>query len=310
MSQKAHLYELAAKNKRLSIFLIFLIALLLGTVGFFIGGFFGSPMIATLIAVGFSLFMALVAYYSGDEIVMGLMGGVEADPQLFRQLHNVVEEMSLAAGLPKPKVYVIYSDASNAFATGRDPEHASIAATTGLIENLNREELQGVIGHEISHIRHFDTRYSIMMAVMVGGIVLLCDAFWRAVRWGGLRRSSNKKEGGSLTAVFLVIAIVLAILAPIFAKIIQFAMSRRREYLADNGSAELTRNPIGLAKALEKIAGDPDPLDVSNRGTQHLFIVNPLNTYSGANEWATGLFSTHPPIKERVRILKELAGPP
>jgi heat shock protein HtpX len=230
------------------------------------------------------------------------MGALPADPMEYRMLHNLVEEMAIAAGLPKPKVYVIRSGASNAFATGREPQQASIAVTTGLLEILNREELQGVIGHETSHIRHFDTRYAVLMAVLVGAVVIVCDSFWRALRWGGFR----SRKGAQAAVLIFVLALLLSIIAPLFARIIQFAMSRTREFLADSGGAELTRNPVGLARALEKLSTDPDPLDIANRGTQHLFIVNPLNTYSGST-WAVGLFSTHPPINERVKILNDLA---
>jgi heat shock protein HtpX len=302
MAPPANLFEQINRNKRRSWVLIALVVLLLSAVGFLIGGAYGNPSLGISVAVAVSLFSALISYYSGDQVVLGLMGAKPADPAEYRMLHNIVEEMAIAAGLPKPKVYVIRSGASNAFATGRDPERASIAVTTGLLEILNREELQGVIGHEMSHIRQFDTRYAILMAVLVGAVVILCDSFWRASRWGGFK----SRKGAQAAALIFVLALFLSVIAPLFARIIQFAMSRTREFLADNGSAELTRNPVGLARALEKISADPDPLDIANRGTQHLFIVNPLNTYSGTT-WAVNLFSTHPPIKERVKILKDLA---
>lgn len=307
MALPVHLYEQIARNKRYSWLLIFLMTSLLVVVGYFIGSVWWNPLFGAVVALFVSMILASLSYFSGDKIVLELMGSQIADPIEHRTLHNVVEEMVIAAGLPKPNVYVIESKAANAFATGRDPQHASVAVTTGLLEILNREELQGVIGHETSHIRNYDTLYAILMAVMVGAIVILCDSLWRSLRWGGLRSSSRSKQDGGATAIIVVIALVLSILAPIFASVIQFAMSRKREYLADNGSAELTRNPLALADALEKIKGDPDPLDIANRGTQHLFIVNPLNTYSGTTEWAVGLFSTHPPIEDRIKILRELA---
>lgn len=304
----AHLYEQIARNKRYSWLLIFLMTSLLVVVGYFIGSVWWNPLFGAIVALFVSMILASLSYFSGDRLVLELMGSQIADPTEHRTLHDVVEEMAIAAGLPKPDVYVIESKAANAFATGRDPQHASVAVTAGLLEILNREELQGVIGHEMSHVRNYDTLYAVLMAVMVGAIVILCDSLWTSLRWGGLRRSSSRNEqGGGATAIIVVIALVLSILAPLFATIIQFAMSRKREYLADNGSAELTRNPLALASALEKISRDPDPLDVANRGTQHLFIVNPLNTYSGSTEWAVGLFSTHPPIEDRIKILRELA---
>lgn len=302
MAPPANLYEQIHRNKRRSWILITLVILLLGVVGYLVGSVYDNPSLGLVAAVAASLVLALTSYFSGDQVVLGLMGAVPADPAEYRMLHNIVEEMAIAAGLPKPKVYVMRSGASNAFAAGRDPARASIAVTTGLLEILNREELQGVIGHEVSHIRQFDTRYAILMAVLVGAVVILCDSFWRALRWGRFK----SRKGGQAAALIFVLALLLSVIAPLFARIIQFAMSRTREFLADSGGAELTRNPLGLAHALEKISADPDPLDIANRGTQHLFIVNPLNTYSGST-WAVGLFSTHPPIKERIRILNELA---
>lgn len=304
---KEHLYEQISKNKRSTFFLLTLITAIFVVVGYFLGATYGSQYIGIIFAFSVSLIMALISYFGGDSIVLTLMHAKEADSDTHPKLHNVVEEMSIASGLPMPKIYVIDSDASNAFATGRNPHHASVAVTTGLIENLNRNELQAVVGHEMAHIRNYDTLYAVLMGVMVGAIVILCDSFWRMMRWGGIRRLGRGRSGGAALGIILIIAIILAILAPIFAKIIQFAMSRRREYLADAGSAELTRNPEALASALEKIASDPDPLDIQNRGVQHLFIINPINTYSGSVNWVTNLFSTHPPIRERVRILREMA---
>lgn len=307
MALPVHLYEQIARNRRYSWLLIFLMTSLLVVVGYFIGSVWWNPLFGAVVALFVATLLASLSYLSGDKLVLELMGSQIADQVAYRTLHDVVEEMAIAAGLPKPNVYVIESKAANAFATGRDPQHASVAVTTGLLEILNREELQGVIGHEMSHVRNYDTLYAVLMAVMVGAIVILCDSLWMSLRWGGLRRSSRSEQGGGATAMIVVVALVLSILAPLFATIIQFAMSRKREYLADNGSAELTRNPLALANALKKISGDPDPLDVANRGTQHLFIVNPLSTYSGTTEWAVGLFSTHPPIEDRIKLLRELA---
>lgn len=300
-----HLYTLVAKNKRSTFFLIFLVTLLFILVGYFIGRIYLSPFAGMTFAFLFSMVASLVSYYAGDSIVLTCMHAEEADKNQYKQLYDVVEEMCIAGGLPMPKVYVIQSTAANAFATGRNPQNASIAVTTGILGILNREELQGVIGHEMSHVKNHDTLYAVVIAVMVGAIAILCDSFWRYLMWGGRVRSRGKGSGQAQAIIF-VIAMVLAILAPIAAKLIQLAMSRRREYLADEGSALLTRNPESLARALEKIAGDHDPLDVANRGVQHLFIVNPLNTFSGSTEWLTDLLSTHPPIKERIRILRSL----
>lgn len=303
MNQPVHLYDQIRRNKRNSILLIIAVILLLTLVGYGFGFYYGDPVMGLAMATGFALLYTGISYLGGDGIVRMSLGARAISREDHPQLFNVVEEMSIASGLPVPKVYLIESAASNAFATGRSPRKASIAVTTGLLENVNREELQAVVGHEMGHIRNFDTRFAILMAVMVGAIALLCDAFWRGMRHS---RRSSSKGGGQAQLVFLVVALVLAILAPIAAKVIQLAMSRRRELLADNTAAELTRNPEALAKALEKIAADPDPLDIANRGTQHLFIINPLRAAKATSE-KTGWFDTHPPIPLRVRLLREMA---
>jgi heat shock protein HtpX len=220
---------------------------------------------------------------------------------------NVVQELAIAASVPMPKVYLIDDTAPNAFATGRDPAHASVAITTGLLEKLDREELQGVIGHELSHVRNFDIRFSLLVGVLVGSVALLADFFLRATFWGGVggRRSSSSDRGGGLQAIMFVVAIVLAILAPIAARLVQMAVSRQREYLADASSVELTRNPRGLERALAVIASDKEVLEVANRATQHLYFTNPIKKFEDRR---SGLFSTHPPIVERINRLRQLSG--
>ncbi len=312
MNQPAHLYDQIRRNKRNSILLMIAITLLLTVVGFVFGAAYADPSIGLILALLFSLVYALIAYFGGDGIIQMSLGAEEIAKKDNPQLFNVIEEMSIAAGLPMPKVYLIESAASNAFATGRSPDKAAVAVTTGLLENVNREELQAVVGHEMGHIKNYDTRFAILMAVMVGAIALLCDAFWRGMRHS---RRSSSKGGGQAQLVFFVIAIVLAILAPIAAKLIQMGMSRRRELLADNTAAELTRNPGALANALEKIAADPDPLDIANRGTQHLFIINPLKAAKDVKRLQAGKavsekagwLDTHPPLALRVRLLREMA---
>jgi heat shock protein HtpX len=218
--------------------------------------------------------------------------------------------MALAANLPMPAVYVIDDTAPNAFATGRDPAHASLAITSGLLEKLDREELQGVIGHELSHVRNFDIRFSLIVGVMVGTIALLADFFLRFTFWGGMsgRRSSNRDSGGNgLQAVILVVAIALAVLAPIISRFIQLAVSRQREYLADASSVELTRDPYGLERALAKIATDQEVLEVANRGTQHMYFTNPIKKFEARS---SGLMDTHPPILDRINRLRQLTGDP
>jgi heat shock protein HtpX len=287
--------------------------LLLTVLGFVFGATQDAPVSGVVVAVGAASVYLAVSYWAGSRLVMLSMGGREIQKKDNPVLFNVVEEMAIAAGLPMPRVFLIDTPASNAFAAGMSPDKAMIAVTTGLMENLNREELQAVIGHEMGHVKNFDSRFSILMAVMVGSIALLCDMFWRSMRHS---RRSSSKNGGQAQLIFFAVAIVLAILAPIVAKIIQFSMSRRRELLADNTGAELTRNPGALANALLKIAADPDELDIANRGTQHLFIINPLKAAKDVKLQAAGKavdsekagwFDTHPPIALRVRLLREMA---
>jgi heat shock protein HtpX len=224
------------------------------------------------------------------------------------QLHNVVTELALAGGIPEPRVYVIDDTAPNAFATGRDPKHAVVAVTSGLLQKLDREELQGVIGHELSHVRNYDIRYAMLVGVLVGTIALIADVFLRMTFWGGFGRndSSDKEDGGgALQVIVFMLAILLAILAPIFARMVQLAVSRQREYLADSSSVELTRNPFGLERALIKISGDREVLEVANRATQHMYFTNPIKKFE---KRSAGLFSTHPPIIDRVNRLRALTG--
>lgn len=302
---RVNLYQALARNRRDSLLL------LLGMSGFFslIGGMLGAalgfpPAAGVALGVAVAAIQGAIGWFAGDEIVLSMSGAREVGHGEFPQLFNVVEEMSLAAGIPAPRIFVIEDSAPNAFATGKKSDKAYVAVTTGLLDKLNREELQGVIGHEISHIRNGDVRFGILMAVLVGAIVLLCDMFWRSLRFGGARRSRSKNSGGAMAIVF-VLAVILALLAPILAKIIQMAWSRQREYLADASSAELTRNPLGLASALQKIAHDPEPLEAANRAMQHLFIVNPVKPLEAK---AKLLFSTHPPAEERIKRLESIAG--
>ncbi|MBA2373546.1 MAG: M48 family metallopeptidase, partial [Chloroflexi bacterium] len=221
------------------------------------------------------------------------------------QLMNVVREMAIAANVPPPAVYVIDDSAPNAFATGRDPKHASIAITTGLLEKLDREELQGVIGHELSHVRNLDIRFSLIVGVMVGVIAILADFFLRFTFWGGGRRGRDREGGGGAQAIVMVVAIVLAVLAPLIARFIQLAVSRQREYLADASAIDLTRNPYGLERALAKISGDPEVLEAANRGTQHMYFTNPIKKFE---ERSSNMFSTHPSIVDRINRLRQLTG--
>lgn len=300
-----HLQERVDRNVTATWICIAAVLILLTGTAWLLGQIWEAGFPAAVIGFLFAGGSSLAAYFGGDRLVLGVMRARPATREQHQELLNVTEEMAIASGLPVPKIYVIESPASNAFATGRDPQHASIAVTTGLLEALNRNELQAVVAHELSHVRQRDTLYSVVVAALVGTIIIMADIFWRSMRYGG-RRSRN----GQGQAVLLVIGLLLAILAPILAKILQMAVSRRREYLADLGGADLTRNPDALADALEKIAGDPDRLDIANRGVQHLFVINPVNPLSSGEGRFTNLLNTHPPIAERIRILRALAHQP
>jgi heat shock protein HtpX len=307
------MWELISANKRNSIALMVLMALVLLLLGAVIGmAVFGldGGLYGLGIATVVWLFLLLVSYSSGDQILLAASHAQPVTHDVHPQLFNVVEEMKIAAGLPAmPKIYIINDPAPNAFATGRNPQSSSIAVTAGLLARLNRDELQGVIGHEMSHILHRDTLYIMLAGIMLGGVTLLSQVFLRGTYYGSMgsrRRYSSDRGGGQAQAILLLIAILAAILAPIMAYLLYFALSRRREYLADAGSARLTRYPEGLASALEKIAGDPSPqLASASKATAPMYIVNPFKRFGRAS--LSDLTSTHPPISERVRILRGMS---
>ena len=302
-----------AVNRRNSLLLILAVALLLGVLGFTIGygttGYVEGAFGVTTIAIVIAMLLSIGSYFAGDKLVLAASGAKEVTQQSAPQLMNVVQEMALAAGVPMPKVYIIDDTAPNAFATGRDPKHASVAITTGLLQKLDREELQGVIGHELSHVRNYDIRFSLLVAVLVGSIALLADFFLRFTFWGGGRRGGGDRDkgGGGLAAVMFIVAIVLAVIAPFIARLVQLAVSRQREYLADASSVELTRNPRGLEQALAKISGDREVLEVANRATQHLYFTNPIKKFE---QRSGNMFSTHPNIVDRINRLRQLSGEP
>lgn len=306
-------YQQIAANRRNSFLMALVVVVLLGLLGFSIGfAVFGGPeggIGTTLFALVIGGLAGLGTYFGGDKLVLTVSGAKPVDETSAPQLMNVVREMATAANIPMPAVYVIDDTAPNAFATGRDPAHASIAITTGLLQKLDREELQGVIGHELSHVRNLDIRFSLVVGVMVGAIAILADFFLRFTFWGGGRsrdRDSNSSGGGA-AAIFMVVAIVLAVLAPLISRFIQLAVNRQREYLADASAVELTRNPYGLERALAKIGLDGEVLEVANRGTQHMYFSNPIKKFE---ERSSNLMSTHPAILDRINRLRELTGDP
>lgn len=267
---------------------------------------FGYGEVGGLGIFGFALIMAgamnFVSYFWSDKIVLGISGAKPIQQKDNPQVYRIVENLCIAAGLPTPRIYIIDDTATNAFATGRDPKHAAIAFTKGILQKLNKQELEGVTAHELSHVGNRDTLVMAVVSVLVGTIALLSDFFMRSLWFGGHRDSDNKNSG-----LIMVIAIIAAILAPIVATLIQLAVSRRREFLADASGVLLTRYPQGLASALQKISSDREPLEVANRGTAHLYIVNPLKG-KDAKQWLAGLFNTHPPIEARIKALREMEG--
>ena len=309
------MWELIRANKRNSILLMVIMAVVLLLLGYVIGLAAVGPeggLFGVIIATVIYLLLMLVSLASGDQILLAASKAVPITHDVHPQLFNIVEEMKIAAALPAmPKIYVINDPAPNAFATGRNPRSASVAVTAGLLARLNRDELQGVVAHEISHILHRDILFVTIAGVMLGAIVLLSDVFLRGMFYssGGSRRrySSGGKGGGQAQLVLLLVAIIAAILAPIMAYLLYFALSRRREYLADAGGARLTRYPEGLASALEKIANDPSPqLATANKVTAPMYIVNPFKKRGLMT--LSDLTSTHPPISERIRILRSMSG--
>ena len=274
---------------------------LVGLIGYAFYIVYNDPIILP-IAILFAVASSIGSYYYSDKIVLASMRARPADKSEFPHYINSVEGLALAAGLPVPKTYVMDDPAPNAFATGRDPDHAVVCVTTGLLEMMDRTELEGVLAHEMSHVKNYDIRFMMLVAVMVGAIALMADWFWWSGRLGGFR-SRDSEDSGQLGMIFFFIGIALAILAPISALLIQSAISRRREYLADASGAMLTRFPEGLANALGKIEKDEEPLQSANKATAHLFISNPLREHGGG---LNSLFDTHPPIEDRIERLRAM----
>ncbi len=278
------------------VFIFFVILL-----GWLFGKITGYGYDGIVIAAIISLSMALFSFYRGDKVALWTAGAKKISKEDDPYVYRMVENLCITAGLPMPKIYIINDPAPNAFATGRDPEHASVALTTGIIKRLENEELEGVIAHELSHIKNYDIRLMMVVIVLVGTIALLADWMMRSFLWG---RRGDDRENGQLGAVLAIAGIILAILSPVIAQMIQLAISRKREFLADASGSLLTRYPEGLARALEKISEYKRPLRRANNATAHLYISNP---FSESGRLMAKLFSTHPPIEERVKALREMA---
>jgi heat shock protein HtpX len=294
----ATIYTHIDRNKRLTWVIMALFILIVGFVGWFVGEFFfegaGIPFVG--IALIFSGITTFISYYNSDKIVLAITGAKEVKYEENPQLHNLVDNMCIASGLPKPGVYMIQDPAMNAFATGRDPKNSVVCFTSGLVNNLEKTELEGVVAHELSHIQNYDIRLMSIVSILVGTIALMADLFLRGMFFGGGR---DRRSGGN--PIILVLGLLFVILSPIIATIIKLAVSRKREFLADSSAALMTRYPRGLANALAKISKDPNVLKKANSATAHMFISNPLKDGKGGS-WAK-LFNTHPPVDERINRL-------
>jgi heat shock protein HtpX len=303
--QPVLIYDRIDGNRRSTFLLLFVFVALLAGASIAMGIVLGMPYpFAPLLIIPF-LIIALIMYYRSPQVALAISQAREVTKDEEPELHRTVENLCIGAGLPMPKVYVIEDGSPNAFATGRDPDHAAIAVTRGLLQKLDKLELEGVIAHELSHIGNYDIRVMTIVVVLVGLAALMADFALRLTLFGAGRRSSNRGRGGGAgVAIIYAVALVAIILTPIAAQLIRFAISRQREFLADASAALLTRYPDGLARALEKISADPDPLEVANKATAHLYINNPLREHKS---FLNNLFSTHPPVEERIRLLRAMA---
>ena len=301
------MYEQIASNKRRSVALIFGFVLLVILVGVVVGQLIGGGPMASMVALVIAAVMAFTSYWKSDSIALAMSRAVPADPETYQRLHNLVEGLCIASGLPKPKVYVINDPAPNAFATGRNPQHAAIAVTTGLLEKMNRVELEGVVAHELSHIRNYDILVSTIAVTLVGSIALMTDLAIRMMWWNGGRtsREGDRSNGSNPLALF---GFVLLILAPIIAKAMQAAVSRKRETLADVSACQMTRYPPGLISALEKLRADQTATHSASMATAHMWIEQPLSGVSdgGKLSFFHRMFNTHPPLDDRIALLKDL----
>ena len=302
------MYEQIASNKRKTVLLIFGAIVLLGAVGYVLGLWYGNGLFGLVGAVALAVVLSLGSFFGGDRLVLASTRAREVTPQEQPRLHNIVEGLSIAAGIPKPRVYVIPEQAPNAFATGRNPEHSSVAVTEGLLSTMNRVELEGVIGHELSHVVDRDILVGTVVATLVGAVVLISEFFMRSWWWGGVRgRRGGDRSGGGLEAIIFAVGLALLVLAPIIGQIVRLAVSRQREFLADAQGALLTRYPPGLASALRKIgAASGIPMRSANNATAHLWLNQPSRIQGEGMGPLEKLFSTHPPIEERIRRLEEM----
>lgn len=298
-----NIYSQISANKFKTWLIIILFILFITTLLYVYGKAAGYGLSFAGIALVISGLMSFASYYYSDKIILGMSGAKQISKKDAPEFFRIIENLCIGVGLPMPKLYVINDSAPNAFATGRDPKHAIVCATTGILDKLNKVELEGVIAHELSHIRNFDIRLMAIVTILVGLVALLADFFMRSLWFSNRRR--DDREGNNIQGIFLLIGIILAVLSPIIATLIQLAVSRKREFLADASGVLITRYPEGLASALEKIAKDKEPLEAANNATAHLYIANPFKGKISTS-WFAGLFNTHPPIEERIKILRSM----
>jgi len=295
------IYDEISSNKRKSILLISIFIIVIIILGYLIGFYIGNVILGPIMAFLISIIFILISYFAGDKLILSMSHAKEVNKKDYPHLVNTVEGLSIAAGIPTPKIYTIEDSAINAFASGRSPKHAAVTVTTGAIKRLNREELEGVIGHEMSHIKNYDVRFMMLAVLLVGVITLLSDFILRTFLFS---RGGDREGKGGIFVVIILLGLVLAILSPLIAQLLKFAISRKREFLADANGTLLTRNPMGLANALKKIRDDKEPLvEAANKATAALFIENPLRKIGGK---INSLFSSHPDVNERIRRLEKM----
>jgi len=290
------------ENKIKSVLLMTVFIVMIGVLGAVIGIVWGSTWFGLIIALIFGIVYSLIGYYSGDSMILSMSGAKPVTKKEYPYLYHTLEGLAIAGGIPTPKAYVIDDSAMNAFATGRDPKSASITVTTGLLKNMNRQELEGVVAHEMSHIKNYDIRFMMLTVILIGVITLLSDFLLRSFLWGG--KGGDRKDMGNAGLILIIVGLVFAILAPLIGELVRLAISRKREFMADADAVTLTRYPPGLASALKKISKDPDPLvDKANKATACLFISTPFRK---ERSFVANLFSTHPPIQERIKRIEDM----
>lgn len=297
------MFDSINSNKRKTALIVAMVTVFLGLIVYYVAHATGYGSYAVPMAVIIACSSSLISYYNCDKMVLSISGARPADPQTDRLVQNSIEGLCIAAGLPMPKVYIIQDPVANAFATGRDPKHAAVAVTTGLLEKMDAYELEGVLAHELAHIGNRDILLSTVVTIMVGIAAIISDLWVRSMWWGGNRRRDNDNNNGA-NAILMVIGLIFLILAPIAGQLMKLALSRNREYLADATAVKFTRNPDGLISALRKLGGETQSVSRATNATANLYISNPMKAANGKN--VSNLFSTHPPIEERIKALENL----